>query len=421
MCYGDSAHARVGRPSQEEGFGRQPIHTRALIAAAIVLVCASATGVARSALVRAAGTADISVTISAPASVNEGEDVVYAVAVHNAGPDGATGVVITDQVPSGFSFDASRSNSTCSSSGTTVTCTGGPSIPAGYQLVPQIAFQTTATGSVTDTASATATQTDPTPQDNSASIDTTVNPPVSADLGVTLEGPATTDEGQFFFAQMHVSNKGPDDDNQVTVSLSVPAGLNPQFSGCVAAGTGETCSFGPFRLPRGLTEGFMLRFTSTAPGNQNLTATVASNLQDSNPMNNTAALTVNVQQVADLALGANAAPNPVVAGHQVTATIVLTNGGPSPATSPLWNTSWSSDSKGGVDFESMSSTSGTCSLSGTSISCRPGDLANGQQIILTIVLQPRSKGTLVIDSSATSSVFDPHTANNSVETSVTIS
>lgn len=396
-------------------------HVRVMIAATIVLACSSAFGIARSSPVRAAGTADLSVTVSAPASVNQGEDVVYTITAQNDGPDGATSVVVTDQPPSGFEFDSSASFSTCSSSGATTTCAGNPSIPAGYHLTWQIAFRTTATGTFTDSASATASETDPTPQDNTANVATTVNPPVSADLSVTLRGPSAVDEGQSFSTQMFVSNNGPDDDNDVIATLSVPTGLRPQFSGCVAAGSGETCTFGSFELPRGSTDAFMLNFTATASGAQTLSATVTSNLQDPNPSNDTSSLTVNVQLAADLALTASAAPNPVVAGHKLFETIVLTNRGPSPATAPSWSASWSSDTKGGIDFESLNVTTGSCTLSGASVSCEPGDLASGQQVVLTIVLQPRSKGTLVIDSSAASTVFDPDTSNNTVETSVTIS
>ena len=396
------------------------VRVRVLIATAVVLVCGSATAAARSVPARAAGTADLSVTLSAPATVNQGEEIVYAATVQNAGPDGASGVVLTDPMPTGLSFDSSNSTSGCSLVGSTVTCQL-PSIPANLHLAPRVTFRTASTGTVSNTVNATANETDPTPGDNSASAQTTVGPPVSADLGVRLTGPGQVDEGQSFFETLAVSNSGPDTSTGTSATLTVPAGLSPDFSGCTASASGETCTFAYPTLSPGQGVEDMYRFTATSAGQQTLSATATSNQQDPNPSNNTATATISVATAADLSLSAGADPNPVVPGHQVTETIVLTNNGPSPATAPSWTASWTSDAKGGIDFESMSVTAGDCTLSAATISCRPGDLANGQQVVLTIVVQPRSKGTLTFDSSVASSVFDPNTANNSVSTSVSIS
>lgn len=397
------------------------IPTRVLIAVAIALLGASGVGIASAGTARASGTADISVTMTGPATVNEGEDVAYSVVVQNAGPDATTGFVLTDTAPTSFDFDPSASFAgTCSVSGSTVTCTVNEDLFVGGQLATRLAFRTTATGTFTNSVTVSETATDPTLKDNSATIDTTVNPPVSADLSVQLFAPASVHAGQSFFATMPVTNNGPDDDPSVSVTLSVPAGLSPEFSGCTAAQTGQTCSFGPGSYPRGTTVDASLEFVAIAPGQQTLSAAVSSALQDPNPSNNTAAATVDVLPAADLAVGAAASPNPVTAGHKVTATIVLTNNGPSPATGTSWTTSWSSDAKGGVALESFGASRGSCTLSETTISCQPGDLANGQQVVLTVVLQPRSKGTLTLDSSASSSVFDPDSSNNSTQTSVTI-
>lgn len=395
---------------------------RTLIAVAVALLCGSGVGIASAESARASSTADISVTMTGPASVNEGENVEYSVAVHNTGPDATTGFVLTDTAPASFEFDPSASfGGTCSVSGSTVTCSVNEDLFVGSQLSLHLAFRTTVTGTFTNSATASETATDPNPQNNSATIDTTVNPPVSADLSLQLFAPSSVRAGQSFSATMPVANNGPDDDPSVSVTVSVPPGLSPRFSGCVTTQSGQTCSLGPHSEPRGTTLDFLLDFVASAAGQQTLSAAVSSTLQDPNPSNNTAAVTVDVLPVADLAVGSTASPNPVTAGHKVTATIVLTNNGPSPATGTSWTASWSSDAKGGVDLESFTTSVGTCTLSGTTISCQPGDLASGQQDVLTVVLQPRSKGALTIDSSASSSVFDPNTSNNSVQTSVTIS
>lgn len=401
---------------------RRRMHRRRGAAIAAGLVCAGTAAIAPTSLARAAGTADIAVTLRGPSSVNEGEEAVYSAVVYNAGPDPATGVVVTDQVPQGFTFDPSQSFSTCAQNGATVTCPLDEDIPVGLQLAPQISFKTTATGTYTNTVSATETATDPTLDDNTAAMDTTVNPPVSADVSVALQAPAQIYAGQRSTMTMVIQNNGPDTSTGATVSLSFPQGITPDsMSGCDASTSPQTCTeqFGAEQPGEG--EWTMIWITATSAGSQTITATVTGDVADPDQSNNSASATVNVQPAADLGLTGSATPNPVTAGHKVTETIVLTNDGPSPATAVAWSTSWSSDAKGGIAFKSADISSGTCSLSGASLSCQPGDMTSGEQVVLTIMLQPRSKGTLLIDSSASSPVYDPAPANDSTETSVTIS
>lgn len=509
-----------------------------VLAIGSVLLCLA--GLTQAGPVYAAGTADLSLTLNGPASVNEGEDVVYGARVVNDGPDSASGIVLTDQVPAGLSFEASKSTSVCGLTGSTVTC-HLESLPPGYQLFVQIAFQTSTTGSFTNSATVTADETDPTPSDNTASVQTTVGPPVSADMSVTWSGTSDVSQGQRFSELLYVANNGPDTSTGSAVTVTVPQGIVPGFSGCSPSAAGETCTLTAGNEPPGVADAYDLQFTAAAVGQFALSATVTGDLQDPNSANNTAtayvtvtpssdlsvaldwggqaqqpfagqafqldlsvsnggpspstgstvtlavpagmvpgfsgcsasgsgstctlqfpnlpvgagvvarlgfsstaagqytigaqvsgnepdpnasnnstSLTVTIQASADIALASSASPNPVVAGHQVTETIVLTNNGPSPALGVTWSVSWSSDAKGGIDFESASVSTGTCALSGATLACNPGDLQSGQQVVLTLVLQPRSKGTLTIVSSASSTIHDPDTANNGTQTVITI-
>jgi uncharacterized repeat protein (TIGR01451 family) len=519
---------------------------RSVCAAAAALIVAGFFSVRATIPVLAAGTADISLTVSGPTSVNLGEDLIYATAVYNAGPDPATGVTITDQVPGGLAFDPSQSyGASCTQSGQTLTCSLLDGIPVGQQLVPHLAFQATTTGTYTSTWTASADQADSTPADNTASTTTTVNPPVSADMGITLawNGPPQQPlDGTSFTIQLSIHNSGPDYSTGANVTLSVPTGLTPNFSGCTASASGVTCSQragsqppgtnelgflsftataagqyvisgtitgdlqdpnasnnsaslavtvqpaadvgialgwngqaqqpyagqpfdvvltftnrGPdpstgevatLAVPAGLTPNFdgctpsgsgqtctlsfgsqpagtseleKLQFTATAAGQYTLSGTASADQADPNPSNNSASLTITTQASADIALAANATPNPSKAGHQVTETVVLTNNGPSPATGVSWTAGWSIAAKGGVDFISFIIGSGSCSLSNQSLACQPGDLNSGGQVVLTIVLQPRSKGTLTLNSNATSAVYDPTTQDNATQTSVVVS
>lgn len=386
----------------------------------VAMLCAGFATVARFAPAAASGTADLSVTLSGPASVNEGEDSIYSATVSNAGPDGATGVALTDQVPASFTFDPGRSTTGCFQSGAVVTCSL-LNIPVGFRLVPQIAFKTSTTGTFTNTVSVSGNESDPTPADNTASAQSTVAPPAAADMAVSWSGPSSLYQGQAFFEQLSVFNQGPDSSGGGTVTLAIPPGVTPGFSGCSSAGSGYTCMLDVGSRPPGTGEVFRLQMTATELGQFVLSADVTSSVQDPNPSNNSASTTVNVSASADLDLTSTATPNPVVAGHKVTVTVQVTNNGPSPAPGVSWNTSWSSDAKVGIDLDNYSISSGTCTVSGSSLVCMPGDLADGQQVVLTVVLQPRSKGTLGVGSSAASTVYDPTSSNNAAETTVTIS
>jgi uncharacterized repeat protein (TIGR01451 family) len=105
----------------------------------------------------------------------------------------------------------------------------------------------------------------------------------------------------------------------------------------------------------------------------------------------------------------------MVAGQKETYTITVTDYGPLTATGVVAQDAWSAASgiKGGIAFESVSTTQGTCTQSGAGITCNLGSLANGATATITLVLQPRSKGTLSDTATVSGNEYDPNTANNS--------
>jgi hypothetical protein len=136
--------------------------------------------------------ADVSVVFtSTPSSLRVGPDFgtsVYTSLVNNNGPATAHNVVFTDALPSGLSVSSAYCNlatcqppittnlGTCSLSGNTVTCNLG-TMPPGATATINIPVQTLSVGSIVNTVTVAATETDPNPANNTASSTiTSTNP-----------------------------------------------------------------------------------------------------------------------------------------------------------------------------------------------------------------------------------------------------
>jgi uncharacterized repeat protein (TIGR01451 family) len=116
--------------------------------------------------------ADVSITLSAPASVALANVIRYQILVRNNGPATASGVRVSVTLPLGLSFQ-SASLGSCTASLGSVQCTLG-SMPSGGSATIQINVLALQLGTVTATASVSANEPDPAPGNNSASATTRV-------------------------------------------------------------------------------------------------------------------------------------------------------------------------------------------------------------------------------------------------------
>ena len=120
---------------------------------------------------------------------------------------------------------------------------------------------------------------------------------------------------------------------------------------------------------------------------------------------------------ADLAVTGSASPNPVVSGGTLTYSIVVTNNGPSAAPAVVLTNLLPA----GVTLLSAVATPGSCSSSGSTVSCALGSLAMGQsaQVALTVHVNA-TEGTLADSASVASGVSDPSPANSSMSFSTPV-
>lgn len=132
-----------------------------------------------------------------PDPVLVGATLTYTIQVANLGPQGATGVTVTDELPSQTSFvSASASSGTCERKGRRVTCAVG-SLPAdptkAYAVTVTIQVQPRKGGTIVNTASVDSVENDPVLANDRATTSTLVTEPaqVFSCRGVTATLPGT--------------------------------------------------------------------------------------------------------------------------------------------------------------------------------------------------------------------------------------
>jgi uncharacterized repeat protein (TIGR01451 family) len=119
------------------------------------------------------------------------QNLIYTTSVSNYGPQDATNVVLTDTLPSTVNFTSVTSNQgTCTEAQLVVTCDMS-TLVSGDSLVATITVVPTATGSITNTADATASENDANTGNNIASISTRVDPMWTLTVNFTGNGTGT--------------------------------------------------------------------------------------------------------------------------------------------------------------------------------------------------------------------------------------
>jgi uncharacterized repeat protein (TIGR01451 family) len=122
--------------------------------------------------------ADLSVTKSgAPNPVVLGSNLTYTITAGNGGPDTATSVTMFDPLPASVSFiSATSTQGNCTQSSGAVSCAIG-TLASGANATITIVVTPNQTGTLRNTATVTANESDPNPADNTATASTTVNLP----------------------------------------------------------------------------------------------------------------------------------------------------------------------------------------------------------------------------------------------------
>ena len=194
----------------------------------------------RSGYIQVSAGPDLSITkTDTPDPVSVGVDLTYSLQAANAGPTAATGVIVTDTLPASVTFvSAVAGQGSCTQAFRKVTCNLGD-LGAGGSAGVQIVVQPKKAGTISNTATVVASESDPNPANNSATATTTVTsmPMVTIVATDPQASEAGRAKGQFTISR--------------TGGTSKPLVVNYSVSGTAANGADYASLSGSRTIPAG--------------------------------------------------------------------------------------------------------------------------------------------------------------------------
>jgi large repetitive protein len=379
---------------------------------------------------------DLQLTKTGPGTGVAGTNLTYTLTVHNAGPGAASTVELKDSTPPNTTFQSLAPVAGWACATPAVDATGlidctNPSVADGsthtFTLVLKALANTPDGTVITNSAAVTQAGTDPNPNNDTAATNTTIS--TVADLVLTKSGPASPIAGLDAVYTVTVTNNGPSDAQDVTVTDTLPS----QMSFVSASGGGYSCSQAAGVVT--CTESTVANGASgvititahepaSSPSGQTRTNSVqvGSSTTDPNSGNNSGASTGTTATLADLSITKtvdNATPPD---GTEVTYTVTVHNIGPSDSQSVHWDDTLPS----GVTFVSVTQTSGpsfSCNSS-SPITCSKATLAAGATAVFSVVAEVDQHAPLVLTANTatvtgTTSLPDPDPSNNTATANIT--
>jgi uncharacterized repeat protein (TIGR01451 family) len=377
-----------------------------------------------------------------------GSPINYTIVVSNNGPSDATGVSVSDSVPTSISgvtigcvASGTASCGTNASSGNNLSFTGvSISSGAGNFLTLTVTgtVSSSASGDLVNSVTVTAGpgQTDNVATNNTAVDTDTIDP--KSDLTVTkTDGTTTAIPGTSTVYTIVVSNAGPSDVTGASVADNIAVGITSWAwvcsgttggaSGCDGAASNNSNFTDTVNLPSGATITYSVtaQISPATSGTllNSVSVSAPQGMTETNPSNNSASDQDVLTPLADLAAQKNG-PGVVNANGSVTYTIRVSNAGPSSAngaivtdTLPVTGATWT------CGAETGGATCGTAAGSGN-LNVAVGVFPPGGSVTYTVIGSAPGSGTFVNTATITPSngVADPNNTNNtsSVTTGVGI-
>lgn len=315
-----------------------------------------------------------------PSDVFVGQLVTYTVTVTNNGPETAFNVFTVGSV--NISFGTLEAGASKSSSSTKQAITAG------------VFTQTmTVSGYANDTN----------PSNDSASVTINVTER-TANLSLTLTGPATAVAGETINYTVTLTNNGPQTASNVTATGTLPDCTPQNGSKSLASGESLTC---------------VSTLTADAAGTLTQSMTVTGDEVDPDSSNNSASVSTEVQSIIDLEIAMTDAPDPVKKGAKLTYSITVSNISQLDATGVTLTDLLPED----IRLESIDPSQGNCPevpRGSNQVVCDLGIVAGGSSANVIIVIKPMNVGTLVNSASVAANENEINEANNEVSIATTV-
>ncbi len=358
---------------------------------------------------------------SDPVAVND--TFSYFLDVANLGEHAASGVTVSDTLPSGVELVAASGPGWSCSGTSTVSCVLDGALAGGATSTIELRVRAPATAAaLSNTASVSSTEVDIDSTNNrdtetTAVTDNVPPPEPRADVSISATAvPASALTGQSVELRLALNNRGPDPATTTTVSGT----LSAAFAVSGAAGSGWNCNVSGqqvqcTRPAFAVNASSEIRVQTTIrPGSTavaDASFAVSSAVTDPVTADNSARVVVAYQPGgADLAIVKTDSVDPVTAAAQFSYTLAVSNAGPEAATGVRVTDTLPAV----LEFVSASGAGFTCTRSGQNVSCNlAGELAAGATAAVTIAVRaPTTAQTVSNEGVVASSSSDPNPANN---------
>jgi len=358
-----------------------------------------------------------------------GVDGSCTIIVQNFGPSDATNVHVVDTHVSNqpFTIDGVIPGAQCGIAGHIVDCTFN-TIAAGDSETIVVIIQEDEPMDINDTVNVSSDTADSDFSNNTATDGLHIYE--DADLRVSKLCKPDGDllAGVTGTCEIIVTNLGPSTAEFVTVVDTHTSNLPFTIDGvsttggvCGVAGDVVNCSI--ISIAVGASETIVVSIAEDDPMDINDTVSVSSDIFDSDASNNIATDGLHIVGLANLSITKSDAPDPVIAGENLTYTLEVSNTGPSTAVNVVVEDAIPA----GTSMVSASSTQGTCDSGVPGDPAQPtvctlGDILSGAGATVTIVVQvlPDTTGVLHNGASVSSDTQDNDNSENQATADTTI-
>lgn len=382
------------------------------------------------AVVDVVASADLVATKSHPTGeVVAGTATAFRIEVRNDGASDAVGpIVVTDTLPSAMSYLSAAGGWTCTAAGDEVTCTLPGPLVAGASapdllLTVQVAAEVNPS-TLTNTATVGSGTTDPDPGNNTDDEEVTVTE--QADLSIVKTHTGDGIVGAQVSFELAVANAGPSEADQVTVTDTLPSGLElvsasgPGWT-CQTTGNQLSCLLDTSLAPAATAPVITVVATVTPaayPGVVN-TAHVGSTAFDPTPENNSSDDPVTVPALVDLEV-VKSHEGTAKVGQTLTFALAVTNQGPTPDPGPI---TLSDQLPDGLGFVSAQGDGWTCEESDGLLTCLHPDplgVEESTAVELVVEVAPGAVPGVVNVATVSSDSADTDETNNVDEDAVDV-